>query len=88
MVDITNWKEISKGFYLYVVGANVCYELQIIKHFLHENIYNSKANLYLVGDWHDATMQVNYFERELLSENKTVKELLEYAKKDFDENMK
>lgn len=88
MVDLKNWKEISKGFYRYVVGANVCYELHIIKHYLHKNIYDSNANLYLVADWYDGAIQVNYFERELLCENKTVKELLDFSQKDFNENMK
>lgn len=88
MIELKNWKEISKGFYRYVLGANVCYEIHIIKHHFDKSLLQSKANLYLSGDWHDTTRGINYFERELLCEEKTVQELLEFAKDDFDKNMK
>ena len=88
ILDIQKWTLISKGFYRYVVGANVCYEIHLIKHYLDKPIIKASANLYLVGDWHDATRQINYFERELLCEKKSVEELLDFAKKDFEENMK
>lgn len=88
ILNIENWRYLSKGYYRYVVGANVCYEIQFIKHYFDKPISQAQANLYLVGDWHDQAMQINYFERELLCGEKSVKELLECAKEDFDKNMK
>lgn len=88
ILDIRNWALVSRGFYRYVVAADVCYEIHLIKHYLDKPFIKANANLYLVGDWRDATQQVNYFERQLLCENKSVEELLAFAKKDFEENMK
>lgn len=87
MKDLKNWKEISKGFYRYVVGANVCYEIHIIKRNLDQNIYNSKAKLYLVGDWHDTTRGINYFERKLILDNETLENCIKFAIEDYEKNM-
>lgn len=82
MEEFRNWFEKSKGFYRYVITANACYEIHIIKHNLDENILEAKANLYLSGDWHDATRGINCFERELLLSNESVKDCITFAVKD------
>lgn len=84
--DLKDWNLVSKGFYRYVVGANVCYEIHIIKEYTHQPTLDATASLYIAGDWYDKTLGVNYFEREHLYSAK-VSELLDFAKKDFEENM-
>ena len=85
MNELKNWTEVTKGLYRYVIGANVCYELQIIYHDLETHILTAKASLYLVGDWYDAEGN-SFFERECLLSEKPVFECLEHAVKDDKEN--
>ena len=87
MNELKNWTEVTKGLYRYVIGANVCYELQIIYHDLETHILTAKASLYLVGDWYDAEGK-SFFERECLLSEKPVFECLEHAVKDNKENNK
>lgn len=85
--DLKNWNLVSKGFYRYVIAANVCYEIHIIKEYTHKSTLDATASLYIAGDWYDKTLGVNYFEREHLYSAKVV-ELLDFAKKDYEENMR
>jgi hypothetical protein len=84
--ELKDWKLVSKGFYRYVIAANVCYEIHIMKEYTDKSTLDATASLYITGDWHDATQGVNYFEREHLYSAR-VSELLDFAKKDYEENM-
>lgn len=84
--SLDNWTEVSKGFYRFVIGANVCYEIHILYHMLDTNILTAKASLYLVGDWRSKT-GVNFFERECLMPKAPVSLCIQTAFKDYTENM-
>ena len=83
MENINNWTEVSKGFYRYVIGANVAYEIHIIYRNLDEDIYKAKARLYLVGDWYDKNIKENIFERECLVMFGTLDSCIRYAIEDY-----
>ena len=85
--SLDNWTEVSKGFYRFVIGANVCYEIHILYHIHSTNILNAKANLYLVGDWKSNKTGVDFFERECLLSSSLVTRCLQSAFKDYTENM-
>ncbi len=84
--SLDNWTEVSKGFYRFVIGANVCYEIHILYHFHHTDILTAKASLYLVGDWKNK-VGANFFERECLLSENPVSSCLQTAFKDYTENM-
>ena len=49
--EFKNWKEISKGYYRYVISFNVAYEI-IVEYWNHSTpIETAKSSLCLVGDW-------------------------------------
>lgn len=85
MLDLANWKEVTRGLYRYVIAAKVCYEIHILKHYDDTDILTAKASLYLVGDWRDSSGS-SFFERECLLSEQPVQECLEFARKDNDEN--
>lgn len=86
MTDFNNWKEITKGLYRYVIAANVCYEIHVQEWYENlENILNAKSCLYIVGEWRLHNNDV-LFKRELLARNRTLKECMECAKLDDQEN--
>ena len=87
MKDLKNWKDISKGYYRYVITSNVAYEI-FIEYWDHDTpIETAKASLCLVGDWHtkDGKSITN---REWLDKELPVQELLEIAYEDDKENNK
>lgn len=84
MKDFKNWREISKGYYRYVISSNVAYDI-FIEYWLHDTpIETAKASLCLVGDWY--CNKVRTTEREWLAKELPVQELLEIAYKDDKEN--
>lgn len=86
MKDFKNWKEISKGYYRYVISSNAAYEI-FIEYWIHDTpIETAKASLCLVGDWY--RNKVSTTEREWLGKELPVQELLEIAYKDDKENNK
>lgn len=86
MKDFKNWKEISKGYYRYVISSNAAYEI-FIEYWLHDTpIETAKASLCLVGDWY--CDKVSTTEREWLGKELPVQELLEIAYRDDKENNK
>lgn len=87
MRDLSNWTEVTKGLYRYVIGANVCYEIHILYHSKETDILTAKANAYIVGDWYSSS-DGNFFERECLLENQPVFECLEAVIKDYEEMQK
>ena len=86
MKDFKNWKEISKGYYRYVISSNVAYEIFIEYWDRTTPIETAKASLCLVGDWY--CNKVSTTEREWLGKELPVQELLEIAYKDDKENNK
>ena len=87
MKDFNNWKEITKGLYRYVIGANVCYEIHIIYWSFDTDILTAQASLFLVGDWRDKS-GCSFFEREPLLKEQPLFECLAAAENDFKNNMK
>ena len=85
MRDFENWTEVSKGFYRYVIGANVCYEIHILYHAKETDILTAKSSLFIVGDWLDNNRQ-SFFERECLLSEQPLFECLEAAERDDKEN--
>ena len=82
MKELKSWKEISKGYYRFVIAANVAYEI-IIEYWAHGTpIETAKASLCLVGDWSTKT-NLNFTEREWLGKELPICELLEIAEKDY-----
>lgn len=77
--DLCNWELISKGFYRYMVAADICYEIQISKRYYNEEILDARGCLYLVGDWGDGTVS---FKRYVIAYYGTVRTLLRDAKID------
>jgi hypothetical protein len=85
MKSLSNWNEISKGFYRYVISAGACYEIHIINWWENTDILTSNAKLYIVGTWNE--QDTTHFEREQLFEG-ALFECLECAVKDDKENNK
>lgn len=83
--DLQNWSNLNKGIYRYVLAANVAYEIFISHHIFDTDVSEATASLYVAGDWH--SKDGDYFERECLAENKTVRECLEAAAKDYADNV-
>lgn len=85
VIDLNNWSNINKGIYRYVLAANVAYEIILSHHLCDTDVSEATASLYVAGDWH--SKDGDYFERECLAENKTVRECLEAAAKDYADNV-
>lgn len=88
MKDLSNWVEITKGLYRYVISANCCYEIHILYHSKSTDILTAKASLFITGDWYSRNTGKSFFERECLLSEKPVFECLEAAEKDNEENNK
>jgi hypothetical protein len=87
MKELKNWKEVSKGYFRYVISSNVAYEI-FIENWWHDTpIETAKASLCIVGDWYYKNGK-SITEREWLGEELPIKELLEIAYKDYKENNK
>lgn len=86
MIDLNNWKEVTKGLYRFVVGTNVCYEIQINIHQFKTPLVKANASLFIVGDWIDKD-GVSFFARECLLEKQSVKNCIEKAIQDYKEDM-
>jgi hypothetical protein len=84
MIKLTNWNEITKGLYRYVISANVCYEIHILYHAKETDILTAKSSLYIVGDWFDKDRN-SFFERECLLTEQPLSECLEKAYQDNEE---
>lgn len=50
MINLKNWKEVTKGLYRYVVSSNVAYEIHIKYWDMDTDILSANASLYIVGD--------------------------------------
>lgn len=91
MKDFKNWREISKGYYRYVISSNAAYEI-FIEYWFHDTpIETAKASLCFVGDWYRdkvGTTEREWLEREWLGKELPVQELLEIAYRDDKENNK
>ena len=85
MKDLSNWTEITKGLYRYVIAANCCYEIHILYYSKPTDILTAKASLFIVGDWYSKTGG-DFFERDCLLSEKPVFKCLETAEKDNAEN--
>ena len=86
MQDLNNWKEVTKGLYRVVVGANVCYEIHINIRKFNTPVLMENASLFLVGNWCDKN-GVSFFSRECLLEKQSVSKCIEKAIQDYKENM-
>ena len=83
MKDLNNWKEVTKGLYRFVVGANVCYEIHINIRKFDTPLVKANASLFLVGDWIDKD-GVSFFSRKCLLEKQSVSDCIERAIKDYE----
>ena len=86
MQDLNNWKEVTKGLYRVVVGANVCYEIHINIRKFNTPVLMANASLFLVGNWCDKN-GVSFFSRECLLEKQSVSKCIEKSIQDYKENM-
>lgn len=66
MNKLSEWKEVTRGLYRYVVSAGCCYEIHIIYHAKNTDILTANASLYIVGDWTRTEDNSKFFNRELL----------------------
>ena len=85
MNELKNWKEVTRGLFRYVIAAYACYEIHILYHSKETDILTAKANLYIVGEWHEKG-KGDFFERECLLAEQPVFECLKMAQKDNEEN--
>ena len=88
--DIKNWKEVTRGLYRYVIAAAVAYEIHILYLEHNTDLLYAKAKLFIVGEWYEQEKD-SFFEREELTSPtviSTVRECLELAKRDNEENNK
>lgn len=83
MDKLKNWKEISKGYYRFVIAAGCAYEIVIKCWHASTDILTANADLYIVGEWNSKSG--NLLERELLL-NGPVCSCLEKAVEDNKEN--
>lgn len=87
MKELKNWTEVSKGYFRFVIGANVAYEI-LIEYWSHDTpIETAKASLCIVGEWFNKDRK-STTEREWLVKELPIQELLEIAYKDNEENNK
>lgn len=87
MKDLANWSEPMKGIYRYVLAANACYEIHVIKHPASVQVKDATADLYLVGDWYN-TEGDSEFTRERLNSDITVEQCVAAARQDYLSNFK
>ena len=81
MIKLENWKEISTGYYRFVITAGCAYEIIIKYWHASTPILTANADLYIIGE------SGNFLERELLL-NGPICACLEKAVEDNKENNK
>lgn len=81
MIDIKDWKEISRGVYRYDITDKVAYEIVILYWDKDSNINTAMANLYFGGFWVDKYGRTT-LERDCLLENAPVIECVDRAVQD------
>lgn len=85
MEELDNWNEVSKGYYRFVIAANVAYEI-FIEYWDHETpIETAKGSLCLIGEWYSKD-KTHTTEREWLGKELPIQELLKIAYNDNNEN--
>lgn len=87
MNDLKNWKEVTKGIYRYVIGANVCYEIHVLFWAHDTDILTAASSLFIVGDWREKN-GYSFTERECLLREQPLFKCLEEAVRDDKENNK
>jgi hypothetical protein len=85
MKNLENWKEVTKGLYRYVIGANVAYEIHVLFWDHATDIKTAKSSLFLVGEWRTKAGK-NTTERECLLSEQPLFECLAKAFEDNEEN--
>jgi hypothetical protein len=85
MNDFSNWKEVTRGLYRYVVAPKVCYEIHLLYHEEGTNIMTARASLYIAGDW--KSFEKSFFERERILIDEPVLNCLYAAAEDYKNNM-
>lgn len=85
MINLKNWKEVTKGLYRYVVSSNAAYEIHIKYWDMDTDILSANASLYIVGDWRSRDGK-NARERECLLESAPVMACLAKSEEDNIEN--
>lgn len=84
MKELKNWTEVSKGYYRFVIGANIAYEIIVEHWYLDTPIETAKASLCITAAWYNRDGST--LEREWLAKELPIQELLEIAYKDNEEN--
>lgn len=82
ILNLDNWKEVTKGLYRYVIASNVCYEIHVLYRPFEGSIEFAESNLYIVGDFTD-DFHKSFFSRECLLENAPLKYCLMCAYEDY-----
>ncbi len=88
ILELNNWKEVTRGLYRFVIGASVAYEIHILYYSKETDILTAKASLYLVGEWKEEGARSFVLERELLLGERPVFECLSEAKRDYEKNFR
>lgn len=83
LTNFHTWSNLIKGVYRHTVATSVCYEIMILHHEHDTDILTAKASLYISGEWNEGNGW--YYERKLLHTG-TVKECLDAALKDYNDN--
>ena len=87
MEDIKNWKEVSNGYFRYVIAAKAAYEI-LVEFWFHDTpIETAKGSLCIIGDWNNASGATSR-EREWIMRGQPIQDLLIAAVKDNEENNK
>lgn len=86
--DIKNWKEVTRGIFRYVIAAGIAYEIHVLYLSHKTDLLDATAKLFIVGEWYEQEKGL-FFERGELTSSavaSTVRECLELAKRDNEEN--
>lgn len=87
MKELKNWTEISKGYFRFVIGANVAYEIIVEFWSKDTPIETARGSLCIVGEWRNKDSS-DTIEREWILKEQPIQHLLEAAVKDDSENNK
>ena len=88
ILELNNWKEVTRGLYRFVIAPSVAYEIHILYYAEETDIITAKASLYLVGEWKEAGARCFVLERELLLGGQPVFECLREARRDYEKNFR
>lgn len=88
ILELNNWKEVTRGLYRFVIAPSVAYEIHILYYAEETDIITAKASLYLVGEWKEAGARCFVLERELLLGEQPVFECLREARRDYEKNFR